>query len=762
MLVNNGKDVSVRSGNIMFEESVEMTVDVNSINMSFLLTNLYQDPELAVIREYIANGMDAHTAAGVDTPVMVYAPTYEVPEFRVTDFGVGMSRETMTTVYPMYGASLKSDSNDEIGGFGLGCKVGLAVSSQFTVNTTKDGWNTLAIVQRTDAGKPSLNIISHTKTDDPNGTTVSIPMKPSTNFTDKLMRFLFFADQSKVQMAEGYSVPGHYTSIVHEGGNFASDSTSASVKFLNTGNGRIARTGSVYVIMGGIFYEVDANLIISNLTDENKQFAGIFSYFSTVIDANVGDLSLTPNRESLRFDEKTVNFFNGIIEDVFTNVGTRDEEAIKDCKNFSEAYSYYNNSMSRILGKVFKWKGFPLSNGITMLVKNPIATASYYTGSNRMSYSDSIGDKKYLAHSSSGGNFSNTTIVINSDPDKYKYNAKPFVASLYDGSTMSDASFVGESDGTVVFISGKDYYPFIRHSEDFKDVYNVSVKFDEVEDFTGCNFLTVVDQPEFVKVAAEYRASQKDAPKRAYNRKKEDQYTYTYYERTDSGYSSRYVNGGKLQDILEDDPSRKVYLIPGDYGNGGHEGLSILSNFLAKETAELLFEVFDGDIIRDSSQRMPETLSKVFKYSNIEIIEARPFIAKVMEHLSKNLTKKDVDDFSIYLSAYSSSRLTRESFNTVMGSSVRFKDPVLKTIQTSYKSLESRNRFKYFHTVWWDYMTERSLCDEVDYSRFSMSEYDFHHLLRTVNTCMSLVDDNPDLTIKVNNLIHESKSTKED
>ena len=636
------------------------------------------------------------------------------------------------------------------------------MASQFTVNTTKDGWNTLAIVQRTDAGKPNLNIISHTKTDDPNGTTVSIPMKPSTNFTDKLMRFLFFTDQSKVQMAEGYSVPEHYTSIVHDGGNFASDSTSASVKFLNTGNGRIARTGSVYVIMGGIFYEVDANLIISNLTDENKQFAGIFSYFSTVIDANVGDLSLTPNRESLRFDEKTINFFNGIIEDVFTNVAKRDEEFIKDCKNFSVAYSYYNNSMSRILGKVFKWKGFPLSNGITMLVKNPIATASYYSGSNRMSYSDSIGDKKYLAHSSSGGSFSNTTIVVNSDPDKYKYNAKPFVASLYDGSSTSDASFVGESDGTVVFISGKDYYPFIRHSEDFKDVYNVSVKFDEVNDFTGRDFLTVVDQPEFVKVAAEYRASQKDAPKRAYNRKKEDQYTYTYYERTNSGYSSRYVNGGKLQDILEDDPSRKVYLIPGDYGNGGHEGLSILNNFLAKETEEFLFEVFDGDIIRDSSQRMPETLSKVFKGSNIEIIEARPFIAKVMEHLSKNLTKKDVDDFSIYLSAYSSSRLTRESFNTVMGSSVRFKDPVLKTIQTSYKSLESRNRFKYFHTVWWDYMTERSLCDEVDYSRFSMSEYDFHHLLRTVNTCMSLVDDNPDLTIKVNNLIHESKSTKED
>lgn len=762
MLVNNGKDVSVRSGNIMFEESVEMTVDVNSINMSFLLTNLYQDPELAVIREYIANGMDAHTAAGVDKPVLVYAPTYEVPEFRVTDFGVGMSRETMTTVYPMYGASLKSDSNDEIGGFGLGCKVGLAVSSQFTVNTTKDGWNTLAIVQRTDAGKPSLNIISHTKTDEPNGTTVSIPMKPSTNFTDKLMRFLFFADQSKVQMAEGYAVPQHYTSIVHDGGNFASDSTSASVKFLNTRNGHIARTGSVYVIMGGIFYEVDAGLIASNLTDENKQFAGIFNRFSTVIDANVGDLSLTPNRESLRFDEKTVNFFNGIIEDVFTNVGKRDEEFIKDCKNFSEAYMYYNNSMSRILGEVFKWKGFPLNSGLTMLVKNPIATASYYAGSNRMSYSDSTSHKKYMAHSSSGDTFPNATIVVNSDPDKYKYNAKPFVASLYDGSVLTDASFVGESDGTVVFISSRDYYQILRQDEDIDKFHHVSLKFDEVKDFTGHDFLIVVDQPEFVKVASEYRASQKDAPKRTYNRKKEDQYTYTYYERTDSGYSSRYVNGGKLQDILEDDPARKVYLIPGDYGNGGHDGFSILGNFLSKEAMDTLFEVFDRDIIRDSSQRKPETLMKVFKDHDVEVIEARPFIAKVMEHLTKNLTKKDVDHFSVYLTAFNVSGMARKNFNTVMGSSVRFKDPVLKTIQTSYKSLESRDKFKYFHIVRWDYITERSLCSVVSYSRFNMSEHDFYYLIRSIDTCMSLVDADPDLTIKVSNLIHESKSTKED
>jgi len=762
MLVNNGKDVSVRSGNLMFEESIEMKVDVNSINMSFLLTNLYQDPELAVIREYIANGMDAHTAAGVDEPVLVYAPTHELPEFRVTDFGVGMSRETMTTIYPMYGASLKSDSNDEIGGFGLGCKVGLAVSSQFTVNTTKDGWNTLAIVQRTDAGKPSLNIISHTKTDDPNGTTVSIPMKPSTNFTDKLVRFLFFADRSKVKMAEGYSVPGHYTSIVHDGGNFASDSTSASVKFLNTGNGRIARTGSVYVIMGGIFYEVDAGLIASNLTDENKQFAGIFNRFSTVIDANVGDLSLTPNRESLRFDEKTVNFFNDIIEDVFTNVGTRDEEFIKDCKNFAEAYVYYNNSMSRNLGKVFDWKGFPLNHGLTMMVKNPIATASYYSGSNRMSYSDSISHKKHLSHSSSGDRFSNTTIVINSDPDKFKYNAKPFLASLYDDSRVSDACFIGGSDGTVAFISSKDYYKVIRHSEGLDDVNHVNVKFDEVNDFTGRDFLTVVDQPELVKVAAEYRASQKDAPKRAYNRKKEDQYSYTYYERTDSGYSSRYVNGGKLQDILEDDPARKVYLIPGDYGNGDHEGHSILSNFLTKEAMDTLFEVFDRDIIKDSSQRKPETLMKVFKDRNVEVIEARPFIAKVMEYLTKNLTKKDLDNFSIYLTAFNVSGLTRKSLNAIMGSSIRFKDPVLKTIQTSYKSLESRDKFKYFHIVWWDYMTERSLCSEASYSRFNMSEYDFHYLIRSIDTCMSLVGADPDLTIKVSNLVHESKSTKED
>lgn len=54
--------------------------------------------------------------------VPFFAPTSLAQYLEFKDFGIGMSEDTIMTVFTQYGNSTKNDSNDEVGGFGIGSK----------------------------------------------------------------------------------------------------------------------------------------------------------------------------------------------------------------------------------------------------------------------------------------------------------------------------------------------------------------------------------------------------------------------------------------------------------------------------------------------------------------------------------------------------------------------------------------------------------------------------------------------------------------
>jgi len=94
---------------------------------SILRSNIYSDKMLAVVREYSTNGWDGHILAGTpDRPLKVTLPTALAPVFKVRDFGVGLSEESVLNIYTTYGESTKESSNDFNGTFGLGSKSAFA------------------------------------------------------------------------------------------------------------------------------------------------------------------------------------------------------------------------------------------------------------------------------------------------------------------------------------------------------------------------------------------------------------------------------------------------------------------------------------------------------------------------------------------------------------------------------------------------------------------------------------------------------------
>ena len=51
-------------------QSIEMSIDTNSLaHIMSVLTNLYSDPEMAVLREYSCNARDSHLAVGQTRPI---------------------------------------------------------------------------------------------------------------------------------------------------------------------------------------------------------------------------------------------------------------------------------------------------------------------------------------------------------------------------------------------------------------------------------------------------------------------------------------------------------------------------------------------------------------------------------------------------------------------------------------------------------------------------------------------------------------------
>ena len=76
------------------QDKIHQTIKHKDIgHIAYILSaKLYSDPVLAVVREYICNGTDAHVECGKkDLPVRVHAPTELEPYFSVRDFGKGIT-----------------------------------------------------------------------------------------------------------------------------------------------------------------------------------------------------------------------------------------------------------------------------------------------------------------------------------------------------------------------------------------------------------------------------------------------------------------------------------------------------------------------------------------------------------------------------------------------------------------------------------------------------------------------------------------------
>lgn len=329
-----------------------------------ILTRLYNDPESAVFREYVANALDAHTAAGSSEPIDILLPNEVTPIFTVSDTGVGMSSMDMELVYSQYGESTKNNSNDEIGGFGLGCKSALAIATQFTIISVKDGISTHAIYANGEDGQPELEIISETQVEKPNGTTIMIPVKNVHSFNNKAHNYFRFMKPESFTVA-GVQFNEYYQDFLEDYlVNLRELGDDCTVRSYRHGYHSPINSG-VYLVMGGIVYTIPFNDIMSNVPDlqdfPKRLVSSVFDSI-TVIECPIASVQLSPNREGIQFTKKTQEFFSSIFLESVKTFQESLVASIEDAETFKEAmavYKSYDEDLRRLVPD--NWNGLTLN-----------------------------------------------------------------------------------------------------------------------------------------------------------------------------------------------------------------------------------------------------------------------------------------------------------------------------------------------------------------------------------------------------------------
>lgn len=357
-LAENTIDIT---GNLQFEETVAMRIDVNA--HSIILDNLiqmYSDPYGSVLREYSSNAWDAHRDADQTRPVEITLPSALSPNLTIRDWGVGMSRETLKN-YGQFGHSDKRDTNDAIGGFGLGSKSGLAVAASFTVTSVKDGKLNTIVIGRDKNGAPSMGFLEEKDTDKPNGTTVTIPTAEVGKLRNAIIRGAFLGWKPGTLLIDGA----------------APEQSLYNPEFFEDldGYGWIAtdKFGDyqhAMVTVGVVTVPLDMSKVMDQ--DFNLSYGLLRNYLRAIIlKLDNGSVELLRSREGLIYDKRTRKAIQAQIDKVVSVGAKTYQDRINKAETWRDAYKLQRSAQANGFDGPYTYKGEPLTFYAFPDIKDP-------------------------------------------------------------------------------------------------------------------------------------------------------------------------------------------------------------------------------------------------------------------------------------------------------------------------------------------------------------------------------------------------------
>lgn len=262
-------------------DGIDASLDHDNLGFIFDIVSkqMYRRPISSIVREITSNCFDSHIEAGVDTAVLIKFDEDDGGGYiSFNDFGVGISPQRMKEVYSVYFKSTKRDTNGQIGFYGLGSKSPLAYTDCFYLNTNFEGKRYEYIVYRGEKF-PRIEKILETEIEDKdvhNGTEIKIYFNDEDDRED-------FVEACSEQLA-------YFDNVFITGEDFVNSYKIVEgehFKFRETDN----KFDSIHICLGKVYYPIDwAALGISYPVR-----------VPIALKFDIGDLCVTPERESLRY-----------------------------------------------------------------------------------------------------------------------------------------------------------------------------------------------------------------------------------------------------------------------------------------------------------------------------------------------------------------------------------------------------------------------------------------------------------------------------
>ena len=311
MIIQDKETTIEQIGTIKDEAQFKMR---NSQKAFQILSSLYSDKPLAIVRELGCNAMDSHIASGQpNLPFAVHIPNALEPWLTIQDFGTGISHENIYEIYSVYFASTKTNTNTQVGMLGLGSKSPFCYTDNFTITSIHDQVKRIYNAYFNQTGMPTISLASQENTKDANGVAIQIPIKQTDigNFHTAVFKAFRFFDVKPIITGDSIN----WTDKANFEGTFWK-----SYSNLNQS----------YAVMGGVTYPIDIYKVDSEHYDIARK-AGLVIHF------NIGELDVTPSRESLMYHDWVVKAINDKITLVKKDFVTKVEDQIKNSPNLLDA-----------------------------------------------------------------------------------------------------------------------------------------------------------------------------------------------------------------------------------------------------------------------------------------------------------------------------------------------------------------------------------------------------------------------------------------
>lgn len=315
-------------------ETVEATIAMDA-TLFQMLRDQYENLPKAVVRETLSNVVDAYVMENEDTwetlaasnPPRITTPNYENPNLVIQDFGIGMSKEFVFTVYNAFNSSTKRESKVAIGARGLGAKVTGAYTPQTLLETVFEGVRNFFVLTDNTEGIPCYTWVGAEETTDKSGTKITIPCKSGdfSEFEDSIAEFMvlspidFIVDGNLCKKLEMPEISGTYKGLKW----WKLASTDDSPGYYSSYDTKTT------IAVGPVLYTLSTD----------STLAGLSRSFRFQIP--VGSVDLTPSRDAIaqttRTSEALHDFWTGLPASLIADADVLLQEKYKTAWEWVEA-----------------------------------------------------------------------------------------------------------------------------------------------------------------------------------------------------------------------------------------------------------------------------------------------------------------------------------------------------------------------------------------------------------------------------------------